>query len=153
MSFRIAVPDNPNGSLDSLQSRLGKLLVAIKAAAKQPEPASLAEWAGRLKELATQLPGSHANRASRHIEYVLEQQAQAHEMLAALQQAVEAMLEIIEGRPPAGRPDWVTPEMLEHTLGVWQQRYTKLELILLTPQDAVDIIRNWSAMAEVVRQP
>lgn len=153
MSFHVAVPDNPNSSLDSLQSSLEQLLVTIKATANQPEPASLAESAGRLKELAAQLPGSHASRASRHIEHVLDQRAEAHQMVAAFQQAVEAMLEIVEGRPPAGRPDWVTPELVERTLEVWQQRYTKLELILLTPQDAVEIIGNWSSMVEVGSQP
>lgn len=148
MSFHVAVPDNPNSSLDSLQSSLEQLLATIKATANQPEPASLAESAGRLKELATQLPGSHASRASRHIEHVLDQRAEAHQMVAALQQAVEAMLAIIDGQPPAGRPEWVTPELVERTLDVWQQRYTKLELILLTPQDAVEMICGVAALAE-----
>lgn len=144
---------SPDGPMSPLKWQLEQLLIALTATANQPEPASFAESAGRLKELATQLPGSHASRASRHIEHVLDQWEEAHQMVAVLQQAVEAMLEIIEGRPPAGRPDWVTPELVERTLDVWQQQYTKLELILLTPQDAVEIIGNWSSMVELGSQP
>jgi hypothetical protein len=143
----------PDGPMSPLKRQLEQLLVAIKAAAKQPEPSSLAESAGRVKELATQLPGSHASRALRHIQHVLDQRAEAHQLLAALHQAVEAMMEIVEGRAPAGRPDWVTDELVERTLEVWQQQYTNLELVLLTPQDALEMIGSMSAALDPVRQP
>ncbi len=39
---------------------------------------------------------------------------------------------------PAGAPDWVTPELLTHTLRVWQPYYVET----LTELDAMDILLN-----------
>jgi hypothetical protein len=39
---------------------------------------------------------------------------------------------------PAGTPDWITPELVEATIRVWQPYYEAL----LTPEDAVTMILN-----------
>jgi hypothetical protein len=43
---------------------------------------------------------------------------------------------------PAGTPDWITPELVEQTVRVWQPFYQTL----LTPEDAVTIILNVGRM-------
>ena len=45
---------------------------------------------------------------------------------------------------PAGAPAWVTPELLAHTLRVWQPYYRET----LTELDALDILLN---AAQLVR--
>jgi len=42
------------------------------------------------------------------------------------------------GIVPAGTPDWITPELVEQTIRVWQPFYQTL----LTPEDAVTMILN-----------
>ena len=37
---------------------------------------------------------------------------------------------------PAGAPDWITPELIEETIRVWQPYYEAT----LTPEDAVTMI-------------
>ena len=37
---------------------------------------------------------------------------------------------------PAGSPDWITPELIEETIRVWQPYYEAT----LTPEDAVTMI-------------
>jgi hypothetical protein len=39
---------------------------------------------------------------------------------------------------PAGTPDWITPELVEATIRVWQPYYAEL----LTPDEAVTMILN-----------
>ena len=39
---------------------------------------------------------------------------------------------------PAGTPDWITPELIETTIRVWQPYYAEL----LTPEEAITMIRN-----------
>ena len=39
---------------------------------------------------------------------------------------------------PAGTPDWITPELVEATIRVWQPYYAEL----LTPEEAVTMILN-----------
>lgn len=50
--------------------------------------------------------------------------------------------EVREGvRPcvvPAGTPDWITAELIEQTIRVWQPYYPDI----LTPEEAVTMIRN-----------
>ena len=49
---------------------------------------------------------------------------------------------VVEGaRPsivPAGAPDWITPELVEATIRVWQPYYEAI----LTPDEAVTMILN-----------
>lgn len=45
---------------------------------------------------------------------------------------------------PAGAPAWVTPELLAHTLRVWQPHYREL----LTEWEALDMLLN---AAQLVR--
>jgi hypothetical protein len=42
------------------------------------------------------------------------------------------------GIVPAGAPDWITPELIEHTIRVWQPFYRTA----LTPEEAVTMILN-----------
>ena len=39
---------------------------------------------------------------------------------------------------PAGAPDWITQELIEETIRVWQPYYAEL----LSPEEAVTMIRN-----------
>lgn len=39
---------------------------------------------------------------------------------------------------PPGAPAWVTPELIEHTLRVWQRRCQKK----LTPEQALEMVLN-----------
>ena len=39
---------------------------------------------------------------------------------------------------PAGAPDWITPELVEETIRVWQPYYKDV----LTPEEAVTMISN-----------
>lgn len=39
---------------------------------------------------------------------------------------------------PAGTPDWITADLVRHTLAVWQPRYS----IRLTIADAIELICN-----------
>ena len=53
-------------------------------------------------------------------------------------------------RVPAGAPVWVTSELIDHTLRVWQPYYAEP----LTADDALAIIQNISQLIEVVsREP
>lgn len=47
---------------------------------------------------------------------------------------------------PAGAPAWVTPELLAHTLRVWQPYYAEH----LTELDALDILLRTAALFQVV---
>ena len=48
--------------------------------------------------------------------------------------AEDARLSIV----PAGTPDWITPELVEQTIRVWQPYYDAI----LTPEEAVTMIRS-----------
>ena len=39
---------------------------------------------------------------------------------------------------PAGAPDWITPELVDETIRVWQPYYKDV----LTPEEAVTMISN-----------
>jgi hypothetical protein len=39
---------------------------------------------------------------------------------------------------PAGTPDWITAELIEHTIRVWQPFYREV----VTPEEAVTMILN-----------
>ena len=43
-----------------------------------------------------------------------------------------------QGIVPAGTPDWVTPELVEQTIRVWQPYYDEV----VTPEEAVTMILN-----------
>jgi hypothetical protein len=47
---------------------------------------------------------------------------------------------------PPGAPTWITPELIEHTLRVWQPYYANP----LTTEDALAIIQNVGRLFEVV---
>ena len=49
-------------------------------------------------------------------------------------------------RVPAGAPSWVTPELLEHTIRVWQPYY-QTQLI---PADALEIILSVGQLVDVL---
>lgn len=49
-------------------------------------------------------------------------------------------------RVPAGAPAWITPELIEHTLRVWQPYYEEP----LIPENAVEIIMNIGRLVEVL---
>ncbi|MEX2167746.1 MAG: hypothetical protein WD851_00420 [Pirellulales bacterium] len=51
-------------------------------------------------------------------------------------------------QPPAGAPTWVTPELIEKTIRVWQRFYEAP----LTAEDALGIILNVSGLVEVLSQ-
>ena len=40
---------------------------------------------------------------------------------------------------PAGTPDWITAELIEQTIRVWQPYYPAM----LTPEEAVTMILTW----------
>jgi len=46
---------------------------------------------------------------------------------------------------PAGTPDWITPELVEATIRVWQPYYETL----LTPEEACKMIVNVSRLFQV----
>jgi hypothetical protein len=56
--------------------------------------------------------------------------------------------EVREGaRPgilPAGTPGWITPELVEQTIRVWQPYYQAV----LTPEDAITMILNTGRLFE-----
>jgi len=58
--------------------------------------------------------------------------------------------EVQEGAHPsivlAGAPDWITPELVEATIRVWQPYYEAL----LTPEDAVTMILNVGRLYQVL---
>lgn len=41
-------------------------------------------------------------------------------------------------RAPAAAPDWITPELIQRTIDVWQPYYEDT----LTTEDAITILRN-----------
>ncbi len=51
-----------------------------------------------------------------------------------------------EVRVPAGAPRWVTAELIEHTLRVWQRYYDHP----LTAKEALEIILNTGRMVEAL---
>ena len=51
-------------------------------------------------------------------------------------------------QPPAGAPTWVTAELIEKTIRVWQRFYEAP----LTVDDALGIILNVSGLVEVFSQ-
>ncbi|WP_437191148.1 hypothetical protein [Planctomicrobium sp. SH527] len=53
-----------------------------------------------------------------------------------------------EVRVPAGAPTWVTPELIQHTLRVWQPFYEHP----LTIQDALDMILSTGRIAEALTE-
>lgn len=44
----------------------------------------------------------------------------------------------VPNRVPAGAPEWVTPELIEHTIKVFQPKYNEP----LTPETALEMILN-----------
>ncbi len=49
-------------------------------------------------------------------------------------------------RVPAGAPCWITPELIEHTLRVWQPYYENQ----LIPEGALEIMMGVSRLVEVL---
>lgn len=49
---------------------------------------------------------------------------------------------------PAGAPSWITPELIEDTLRVWQPHYQET----LTPEDAVSMLLNVGELFDVLRE-
>ena len=49
---------------------------------------------------------------------------------------------------PPGAPSWVTPELIAHTLRVWQPYYREQ----LIPEDALDMILSVGRIVEVVQR-
>ena len=47
---------------------------------------------------------------------------------------------------PAGMPDWITPELVELTIRVWQPYYPTI----LTPEEAVIMILNVSRLSRAL---
>jgi hypothetical protein len=47
---------------------------------------------------------------------------------------------------PSGAPSWVTLELIEDTIRVWQPRYGQP----LTAEDALSILMNFAALADVL---
>lgn len=47
---------------------------------------------------------------------------------------------------PAGTPDWITVELIEQTIRVWQPYYPHL----LTPEEAVTMILNVGRLFDVL---
>lgn len=47
---------------------------------------------------------------------------------------------------PAGTPDWITAELIERTIHVWQPFYPTL----LTPEEAVTMILNVGRLFDVL---
>ena len=47
---------------------------------------------------------------------------------------------------PAGAPDWITPELIEATIRVWQPYYAEV----LSPEDAVTMILDVGRLFEVL---
>lgn len=52
-------------------------------------------------------------------------------------------------RVPAGAPTWVTPELIQHTLRVWQPFYEHP----LTAQDALGMILSIGRIVEPLTEP
>ncbi len=50
------------------------------------------------------------------------------------------------GIVPAGTPDWITPELIERTICVWQPFYAAI----LTPEEAVTMILNVGRLFDVL---
>lgn len=50
------------------------------------------------------------------------------------------------GIVPAGTPDWITPELIERTIRVWQPFYAAI----LTPEEAVTMILNVGRLFDVL---
>ena len=47
---------------------------------------------------------------------------------------------------PAGAPPWITPELIEHTLRVWQPFYEDQ----LIPEDALEIIMSVDRVSDLL---
>lgn len=70
------------------------------------------------------------------------------------QQSVEASRPIHKVRPPvpavlvlpSGTPSWITPELVAHTLRVWQPRYAQQ----LGIDDAIDIVRSVARLSDAL---
>ena len=54
------------------------------------------------------------------------------------QRDCESLEEAAASIVPAGTPDWITAELIEATIRVWQPFY----LDVVTPEEAVTMIRN-----------
>jgi hypothetical protein len=54
----------------------------------------------------------------------------------------------VVGVVPPGAPRWVTAELIEHTLRVWQPYYAER----LTFDDALEMILNVAALGELLRE-
>jgi hypothetical protein len=50
------------------------------------------------------------------------------------------------GIVPAGAPDWITAELIEQTIRVWQPFYAEV----VTPEEAVTMILNVGRLYEVL---
>jgi hypothetical protein len=59
----------------------------------------------------------------------------------------EAESDAPKGSVPAGAPHWITPELIEATIRVWQPYYETV----ITPEEALDIIRNVGQLFSAVR--
>lgn len=51
------------------------------------------------------------------------------------------------GTRPPGLPAWITPELVERTIAVWQPYYS----FTLSVDDAVEILRNCASLLDAFR--
>lgn len=51
------------------------------------------------------------------------------------------------GTPPPGLPAWITPELVERTIAVWQPYYAGT----LSTDDAIEILRNCERLFAALR--
>jgi hypothetical protein len=52
--------------------------------------------------------------------------------------------EPVMARVPSGAPSWVSPELITHTIRVWQPYYERL----LTSEDALEILMSTGRLVE-----
>jgi hypothetical protein len=50
--------------------------------------------------------------------------------------------------PPPGTPTWITPELVLHTIRVWQPYYADV----VTPDEAITMVLNVGRMFSVLRE-
>jgi hypothetical protein len=148
-SVVVSFPESLDGSVsDWIRDQALALKADLEAAGSAPSDVFMLDartrmlsWCGRLKTPA----GSHAGR---HFQRVIQLGVKGGPLREVLKQSLEALPTLTDGLKPNGCPDWIDEGLIERTLGVFQPRYTELDLVLLTPQDAVDMICGMSALTE-----
>ncbi|MCQ3949061.1 MAG: hypothetical protein DPW14_04455 [Planctomycetes bacterium] len=104
--------------------------------------------ASKLLTLCQTLPAQRVARSRTHVLSISGDPAQR---VAAYADAARSLERLACTNKPDGCPVWITPELIESTLDAFQRRYTSASLALLTPDDAVEIICNMSALIEFTR--